>query len=121
MTFDFQRDQTTIGPSSPLYDFGNNGRSVSDAMTYWNVNKGIPKEKLMVGFGTFGRGWTISNSTPPVIRPLVLGPSLTHWWHANENGIVAHGNIDYLIRYRGFSSGYDELHHSPYAFTETTW
>jgi chitinase len=64
---------------SPLYPGqGSNPtdaqKTVQGSATYWNT-LGVPKEKLMIGMATYGRGFTLADSNNHGIGATTVGPS----------------------------------------------
>lgn len=56
---------TTAGPCDPLYHFGSNyDYTLSKSITYY-LNKGCPKNKLILGLPYYGREWPTVNGTIP--------------------------------------------------------
>ncbi len=56
---------TTTGPNDPLYQFGNSyNYSLSRSITYY-LDKGCPKNKLVLGLPYYGREWRTNSSTVP--------------------------------------------------------
>lgn len=56
---------TTAGPNDPLYHYSNTyNYSISRSITDY-VNKGCPKNKLIMGLPYYGREWATSSSTIP--------------------------------------------------------
>ncbi|KFD62705.1 hypothetical protein M514_09163 [Trichuris suis] len=67
MTYDFHGSwETKTGINSPFSVGGSRSQwdstlSTVSAINFW-VAKGMPKEKIVVGLPTYGRGWTLSNA-----------------------------------------------------------
>ncbi|CAD6187461.1 unnamed protein product [Caenorhabditis auriculariae] len=68
MSYDFFGAWSTyVGHNSPLYAWS----GLPDSEIVWNVDwaakhwadKGMPKEKIIVGIPTYGRGWTLTNTS----------------------------------------------------------
>lgn len=56
---------TTAGPNDPLYQFSNTyNYTISRSITDY-VNKGCPKNKLIMGLPYYGREWATSSTTIP--------------------------------------------------------
>lgn len=61
MTYDFSGSwDPKTGMNSPLY--GNSGNNVSASVQYW-LNHKCPSNKLVVGIPTYGRSFTLHNSS----------------------------------------------------------
>ncbi|XP_073474102.1 acidic mammalian chitinase-like [Aquarana catesbeiana] len=75
MTYDFHGDwDRQTGHNSPLHkgqaDYGDNEYfNCEYAMNYWK-KKGAPAEKLIMGFPTYGRSFTLSGSNTNVGAPI---------------------------------------------------
>lgn len=56
---------STTGPNDPLFHFGSNYNfTLSKSITYY-LNKGCPKNKLVLGLPYYGRQWSTSSTTVP--------------------------------------------------------
>ncbi|CAI9576530.1 unnamed protein product [Staurois parvus] len=81
MTYDFHGDwDRQTGHNSPLHkgqaDYGDNEYfNCEYAMNYWK-KKGAPAEKLIMGFPTYGRSFTLSGSKTQILEPPLLGLGL---------------------------------------------
>lgn len=66
MGYDYYwRGSTTTGPNDPLYHFGSNYNfTLSKSITYY-IDKGCPKNKLVLGLPYYGRQWSTSSTTVP--------------------------------------------------------
>uniref|UniRef100_UPI00398F3E29 acidic mammalian chitinase-like isoform X2 n=1 Tax=Pristiophorus japonicus TaxID=55135 RepID=UPI00398F3E29 len=122
MTYDFHGSwENVTGHNSPL-NRGSNDQgifiyfNVDYAIKYWKDN-GIPAEKLIVGFATYGRSFTLSSAATGVGAP-VSGP----------------GQAGQLTREAGFLAYYEictfmktattlliEDQQVPYAFKDNQW
>ncbi|MEE6508382.1 hypothetical protein FKM82_020867 [Ascaphus truei] len=75
MTYDFHGDwDTQTGHNSPLHkgaaDYGDNALfNCEYAMNYWK-KQGAPAEKLLMGFPTYGRSFTLSGSGTGIGAPI---------------------------------------------------
>uniref|UniRef100_A0AC34FBN1 GH18 domain-containing protein n=1 Tax=Panagrolaimus sp. ES5 TaxID=591445 RepID=A0AC34FBN1_9BILA len=59
MTYDFHGDwEDQTGETSPL--FSSDNYNTAFAMNYW-AQKGMPKEKLLMGIATYGYGWKLND------------------------------------------------------------
>jgi len=124
MTYDMHGTWETItGFNAPLYataedeaTYTEHACSVEYAVNHW-LDSGIDATKLVVGFGTYGRGWKLANGN--VNGPLAPtngasnpGPS------ANSGaGFMAYNEIQYLIDQGAATRYYDEAREVPYIVT----
>lgn len=97
MTYDMHGGwEGVTGLNSPLYDRNGDQLSMVDfghvlanvwpdfcqsfyfkqtsAVDYW-VSHGLPKEKVVVGFASYGRGWTLSTSQTAIGSPGTQPPA----------------------------------------------
>jgi len=88
MTFDYHGPwENKTGFNSPLFDRDGERASVNSTMSYLSREQSIPKEKLVVGFAAYGRGWILqSNSSQD-------NSSQANSTHGNSTqGNSTHGN-----------------------------
>jgi chitinase len=66
MTFDYHGQwENKTGFNSPLFDRDGDRLSINSTMMYLTENQEIPKDKLVIGFATYGRGWTLPSTSEP--------------------------------------------------------
>jgi len=122
MTYDFHGAwESKTGFSSPLFDRNNDRLSLTSAMTYWSKEQAFPKDKLVVGFAAYGRGWTVpKSSTPPAIGSPTNGPSAQQTY-TRENGVASYYEVCDMIENRQFQSQYDDVQRVPSVFKDNIW
>lgn len=122
MTYDFHGAwENKIGFCSPLFDRNNDRLSVSSAMTYWSTNQGFPKDKLVVGFAAYGRGWTVASSAAaPEVGTAANGPAMEQTY-TREKGVASYYEICDMIENRMFTGQYDPLQRVPFVFKDNMW
>ncbi|XP_067913695.1 chitinase-3-like protein 1 [Heterodontus francisci] len=122
MSYDFHGSWDNVtGHNSPLYGGSTDqGKfiyfNVDFAVKYWRDN-GAPAEKLIVGFPTYGRSFTLSTSETSVGAP-ASGPGLAGQL-TREDGFWAYYEICTFLRIA--SSQMIEDHQVPYAFKDNQW
>ena len=93
MTYDYHGSwEQVIGQNSPLFSLPNDTTNFNTAasMKYW-ADKGMPKHKLLVGIGTYGRGWTLSDpSKCDIGSPGTAAPSRPF---TNAQGLAAYYEV----------------------------
>jgi len=101
MAYDFNGawDKNT-GHNSPLYpspeeDAYYRIRNMEWASEYW-VSKGCPKKKLVVGMGTYGRGFTLVNAGDSAYGSPAKGPS-NAGTYTREKGYLSYYEICRII------------------------
>ncbi|XP_056590378.1 acidic mammalian chitinase-like [Triplophysa dalaica] len=123
MTYDYHGswDQVT-GESSPLFpgpsDHGFLNFNVNFSMNYWKSN-GVPAEKLLVGFSTYGRTFMLANPTNTSVGAPASGPGpagpLTE-----KAGFLAYYEICSFLA-SGGSQAWDTSQMVPYAYSQSVW
>ncbi|XP_072336037.1 acidic mammalian chitinase-like [Scyliorhinus torazame] len=122
MTYDFHGSWDRVtGHNSPLYrGSGDQGQfiyyNVDYAMNYWK-GKGAPAEKLIVGFPTYGRSFTLSSSQTGVGAP-VSGPGKPGQF-TREPGFWAYYEVCPFLK--NATVQYIEDQKVPYAFKGNEW
>ncbi|CAJ0958996.1 unnamed protein product, partial [Mesorhabditis belari] len=106
-----------VGMNSPLYS----RKDLQEPQKHWNVDwaakhwveKGMPKEKLLIGIGTYGRGFTVKeenlanplNSTgnaPAKITEFVQEAGVASYYELCEmvdNGAERHWHVEHQVPY----------------------
>jgi len=122
MTYDFHGVwETKTGFCAPLFDRNNDRLSVSSAMTYWSTNQGFPKEKLVVGFAAYGRGWTGPSSTAlTAIGSSAEGPSGPQTF-TREKGVASYYEICSMIESGQYQAQYDSAQRAPFVYKDNVW
>ena len=79
MTYDFHGTwETVTGQNSPLFSAPGDTTNFNSAysMNFW-AQSGMPKQKLLMGIATYGRGWQLSNpSNTGVGSPGTSAPAM---------------------------------------------
>uniref|UniRef100_A0A914PDL4 Chitinase n=1 Tax=Panagrolaimus davidi TaxID=227884 RepID=A0A914PDL4_9BILA len=117
MTYDFHGAwESKTGQNSPLYvPQGDTSKfSVSDAMNHW-AEKGMPKEKLIVGIALYGRGWALDDpSNTGIGSPGKAAPKREF---TREDGIASYYEICQL----GGTRKWDDVQKVPYMVKDNLW
>ncbi|CAI4225573.1 unnamed protein product [Auanema sp. JU1783] len=93
MNYDFHGAWSNeIGFNSPLYprkDMKEEEKvwNIDFAAKYWN-EKGMPRDKIVVGIATYGRGWTMKNTSNPVVGSLGTPARVTPF--TQEAGVASY-------------------------------
>ncbi|XP_066480749.1 chitotriosidase-1-like [Tiliqua scincoides] len=122
MTYDFHGSWAPeTGHNSPLYK----GLPSYDTVPYFNCDfamkywkeKGAPVEKLLMGFPTYGRTFTLSNGETGVGAPASGGgaPGL----YTKTSGILAYFEVCEFLP--GATKSWIEAQKVPYAFKNRDW
>jgi len=119
MTYDFHGawDQVT-GMNSPLYDRNSDRYSISDAMNYW-AQKAAPKEKLILGFAAYGRGWTLRDQKSYQVGAPTNGPAQT-LLYSREAGIGTYYEVCTFLE-SGANRYMDDRTKVPYLVKGNQW
>uniref|UniRef100_A0A6I8PF79 GH18 domain-containing protein n=1 Tax=Ornithorhynchus anatinus TaxID=9258 RepID=A0A6I8PF79_ORNAN len=124
MTYDFHGSWNSVtGHNSPLHEGPTDtGRFLSSpspqasAMKLWR-DGGVPAEKLIMGFPTYGRTFDIAGSGPGVGDP-AFGPA-DPGDYTQESGVWAYYEICTFIK--DATVRWAEKQKVPYAYTQNQW
>jgi chitinase len=122
MTFDYHGQwENKTGFNSPLFDRDGDRLSINSTMMYLTENQEIPKDKLVIGFATYGRGWTLpSTSEPNSIPSPTIGLSPAQPFTLVP-GVAAYFEICTLIEKENFTEKFDEMQDVPFIFDNGIW
>lgn len=94
----------TAGPTDPLFHFGNTyNYTLSRSVTYY-LNKGCPKNKLVLGLPFYGREWKTQTTTIPSSTIGTGTAVLFKNFKANANGYYSNSNLQFDAD--SYSEGY---------------
>lgn len=113
MSYDFHGGwERQTGFNSPLYDRQGDQMAISSAADHW-ASIGVPKSKLLVGLGTYGRGWNLANPGNNGVGAPATDTSAAQPY-TKEAGIAAYYEVCDLIEKQGYKEYYDDKQQSPY-------
>ncbi|GAB6020734.1 hypothetical protein CHUAL_003398 [Chamberlinius hualienensis] len=124
MSYDFHgKWESMTGHNSPLYAPSNdtNWRKqlcMDHAANMW-VRLGAPKEKMIIGMGTYGRSFTLANPEENGVNVPTTGGG-TEGVYTKESGFLAYYEICELLK-EGASYVWDDEMKAPYAFYDDQW
>merc|ERR1719431_2257318 len=109
------------GHNSPLYTEtgGNKKLTVDYAVNLW-LERGCPKEKLVMGMGTYGRTFTLVNKAKTGLNTAASGPGAAGP-STSEKGVLSYYEICDLVRNKGWTSVFIDEIKSPIAFKGDQW
>ncbi|XP_021945877.1 chitinase-3-like protein 1 [Folsomia candida] len=128
MTYDFHGGwESYTHHNSPMdaipeVDTGNNTwLNAKSAIDHW-ITRGCPPEKLILGMGTYGRGWTLNDASEngfyaPANQPIEAGP------YTREPGIWGFNEVlEKFAQEPGqWTIVRNEFVAAPYAFNQRKW
>jgi len=113
--------ESFTGHNSPLYTEtgGNEKLSVDYAVNLW-LDRGCPKEKLVMGMGTYGRTFTLVNKAKTGLNadasgPGAAGPS------TSAKGFLSYYEICDFVKNKGWTSEFIDEIKSPIAYKGDQW
>ncbi|NWY15766.1 CHIA chitinase, partial [Aphelocoma coerulescens] len=127
MTYDFHGPwDGSTGENSPLFSSGSTLSPGLDpcwllqeyAMNYWK-NNGAPAEKLLVGFPTYGKTFTLQNPSNTGIGAPTSGPGPAGPY-TGEAGLLAYYEICSFLN-SGATQAWDAPEDVPYAYKGSEW
>ena len=117
MTYDLHGSwEATTGMHTSMD--GNDPMSVLNGMQQW-MDGGAPADKLVMGFATYGRGWTLTDAASSAIGAAASG-GCTAGAVTNAPGFLASYEIQALVD-RGGAAVYDAGTKSMYAHAGDQW
>jgi len=126
MTYDLHGAWDTVtGLNAPLYrrqaEVGTPSETlnVDWAVRYWNTN-GCPRNKLIIGMGTYGRCFTLTNAGSSGLGAPVRGPC-TAGTYTREAGFLAYYEICDFIKRPGSRTTFDNEQRAPYTVVGDQW
>ncbi|XP_052070740.1 acidic mammalian chitinase-like isoform X4 [Mytilus californianus] len=108
------------GHNSPLYarnDETGDERTLNQdwAAQYW-VDQGTPKEKLILGIGTYGRSFKLSSSSNTRFGAATAGGG-SPGKYTREKGFLSY----YEVCSSGWTTAWNDEHQVPYAYSGDQW
>jgi len=125
MAYDYYGPWDTItGHNAPLKaylnDTGDNVfMNVEYSVNYW-LSLGAPKEKLVLGMGSYGRSFTLSDHTQNGIRQPTSGPG-TAGPYTREAGSLGYNEICENMKTTPWTIVWDDIYQAPYAYNGDQW
>nr|UBY12663.1 chitinase [Eisenia andrei] len=125
MSYDFNGAWDSVtGLNAPLYSARGVSqqqaqRTVEWAATYW-VSLGTPKEKLVIGMATYGRGFTLADSSNRSLGANAVGPN-TAGKYTREAGFLSYYEICPLIADGSATRVWSEEQLVPYLYKGDQW
>lgn len=116
MTYDFAVGSNVTGLNSALYN--GNGYAVKNCIDRW-VEMGMPKEKIVVGFPAYGRGWKLQNKDNDQIGASTEGLSSPISAYG-EAGAASYYEISDLLK-NNVKKFRDHVSNAPYLTDGNQW
>jgi chitinase len=113
--------ENQTGFNTPMFDRNGDGISINSTFNHLIENQGVSKNKLVMGFANYGRGWILqSTSEPNSIPAPANGPSPPQMFTLAD-GFAAYFEICGLIENGNFTEGFDEIQRVPFTFKDGVW
>ncbi|CAG2257056.1 E3.2.1.14 [Mytilus edulis] len=120
MTYDFVEDNDTVtSHHSPYNDSAVFGFNVDYAVKMW-LDGGAPKEKLIMGFPTYGRSFTLSNTMDTGLGAPSIGRG-TAGPYTRESSVLAYYEICSKIQTENWTEVWLDKQQVPYAYHGNQW
>ncbi|VDI35460.1 Hypothetical predicted protein [Mytilus galloprovincialis] len=120
MTYDFVEDYDTVtSHHSPFNDSAIFGFNVDYAVKMW-LDGGAPKEKLIMGFPTYGRSFTLSNTMDTGLGAPSIGRG-TAGPYTRESSVLAYYEICSKIQTENWTEVWLDKQQVPYAYHGNQW
>ncbi|KAF8787213.1 Chitotriosidase-1 like protein [Argiope bruennichi] len=122
MTYDFHGSwERKTGHNAPLYPMPNATEdektlTVDYAIKYW-IKNGAPKEKIILGMGTYGRSYTLANAANNGLGAPATGPGTKGPFTA-QDGMLGYNEI---CRDKGWTEVFVQHVDAPYAYKGNQW
>uniref|UniRef100_A0A915B2E0 GH18 domain-containing protein n=1 Tax=Parascaris univalens TaxID=6257 RepID=A0A915B2E0_PARUN len=123
MSYDFHGAwESFTGENSPLYAQSGATYFQRTLTTDWAANhwasKGMPRNKIIIGIGAYGRGWTLSNPSNTGLG--APGSAATATPYAREAGIAAYYELCEMLA-TGAKRFWDDEQKVPYLVKGNQW
>lgn len=125
MTYDFHGQwERSVGHNSPLYPL-DSATSYQKKLTVdfsareW-VKQGAPKEKLLIGMPTYGRSFTLENTTQFDIGAAASGGGLPGKF-TNEAGFMSYYEVCAFLAASNTTLVWDSEQQVPFAYRDDQW
>lgn len=126
MTYDFNGAWDTVtGHNSPLYaradELGTDREmlNIDWAARYW-ADLGAPRDKIMLGMATYGRGFQLADPGNNGLGAPIAGPN-TPGEFTREAGYLAYYEVCIMRNTPGTNYVYNDEHQAPYVYNGNQW
>uniref|UniRef100_A0A5S6QI64 Chitin-binding type-2 domain-containing protein n=1 Tax=Trichuris muris TaxID=70415 RepID=A0A5S6QI64_TRIMR len=124
MSYDYHGAwETQTGINSPLFPRKEDSSqfklwNIQASSKYWN-DKGMPKEKIIIGLATYGRGWTLKDAAKTAVGAPASGPSTTTEY-LREAGVISYYEVCQKLS-SGAKRQWDDESKTPYVVQGDQW
>jgi chitinase len=125
MTYDFHGSwEMFTGINSPLYPKAGEDEhftnfTIDRAIKFW-IEKGAPKEKLVLGLPTYGHSWTLQNIDKHGINDTATGPGQAGPY-TRQAGTIGYNEVCEYMKQSGWNEVYDDTYVSYYMYRDNQW